>query len=154
MSQQTNEPLRGEAAFRAAKERVQKANEAAYARGREERAAEPPRPRASPAAGAVPEEPQQPHADPAAAAAARGWRGGQAHAGSPSTQRSYAQAVRVATHASAHCERHPTTRRGLGRREALTAGATGLGALVLGTPPRRARSASATTSRAASSRPR
>ena len=40
MSQQSNEPLRGEAAFRAAKERVQKANEAAYARGREERAAD------------------------------------------------------------------------------------------------------------------
>ena len=40
MSQQPNEPLRGEAAFRAAKERVQKANEAAYARGRTERAAE------------------------------------------------------------------------------------------------------------------
>jgi hypothetical protein len=40
MSQQSNEPLRGEAAFRAAKDRVQKANEAAYARGREERAAD------------------------------------------------------------------------------------------------------------------
>jgi hypothetical protein len=40
MSQETNEPLRGEAAFRAAKERVQKANEAAYARGRTERAEE------------------------------------------------------------------------------------------------------------------
>jgi hypothetical protein len=40
MSQQPNEPLRGEAAFRAAKERVQKANEAAYARGRKERAAD------------------------------------------------------------------------------------------------------------------
>jgi hypothetical protein len=40
MSQQSNEPLRGEAAFRAAKERIQKANEAAYARGRTERAAE------------------------------------------------------------------------------------------------------------------
>ena len=40
MSQKTPEPLRGEAAFRAAKERVQKANEAAYARGRTERAAE------------------------------------------------------------------------------------------------------------------
>ena len=40
MSQQPDEPLRGEAAFRAAKERVQKANEAAYARGREERAAD------------------------------------------------------------------------------------------------------------------
>ena len=40
MSQQPDEPLRGEAAFRAAKERVQKANEAAYARGRTERAAE------------------------------------------------------------------------------------------------------------------
>ena len=39
MSKPANEPLRGEAAFRAAKERVQKANEAAYARGREERAA-------------------------------------------------------------------------------------------------------------------
>ena len=38
MSQQTNEPLRGEAAFRAAKLRVEKANEAAYARGRQERA--------------------------------------------------------------------------------------------------------------------
>jgi hypothetical protein len=40
MSQQTNEPLRGEAAFRAAKERVEKANDAAYARGRKERDAE------------------------------------------------------------------------------------------------------------------
>jgi hypothetical protein len=40
MSQQTNEPLRGEAAFRAAKLRVEKANEAAYARGRAERAAD------------------------------------------------------------------------------------------------------------------
>jgi hypothetical protein len=40
MSQQMNEPLRGEAAFRAAKQRVEKANEAAYARGREERAAD------------------------------------------------------------------------------------------------------------------
>jgi hypothetical protein len=40
MSQQENEPLRGEAAFRAAKQRVEKANEAAYARGREERAAD------------------------------------------------------------------------------------------------------------------
>ena len=40
MSQPANEPLRGDAAFRAAKERVQKANEAAYARGRTERAAE------------------------------------------------------------------------------------------------------------------
>jgi hypothetical protein len=40
MSQQTDEPLRGEAAFRAAKDRIQKANEAAYARGREERAAD------------------------------------------------------------------------------------------------------------------
>lgn len=40
MTRQPNEPLRGEAAFRAAKERVQKANEAAYARGRAERAAE------------------------------------------------------------------------------------------------------------------
>jgi hypothetical protein len=40
MSQKTPEPLRGEAAYRAAKERVQKANEAAYARGRAERDAE------------------------------------------------------------------------------------------------------------------
>jgi hypothetical protein len=40
MNQQPNEPLRGEAAFRAAKQRVEKANEAAYARGREERAAD------------------------------------------------------------------------------------------------------------------
>ena len=40
MSQQTNEPLRGEAAYQAAKLRVQKANEAAYARGRAERAAD------------------------------------------------------------------------------------------------------------------
>jgi hypothetical protein len=40
MSQPTSEPLRGEAAYRAAKERVQKANEAAYARGRVERDAE------------------------------------------------------------------------------------------------------------------
>ncbi len=40
MSQQTDEPLRGEAAFRAEKDRIQKANEAAYARGREERAAD------------------------------------------------------------------------------------------------------------------
>jgi hypothetical protein len=40
MSQQPNEPLRGEAAFRAAKQRIEKANEAAYARGREERAAD------------------------------------------------------------------------------------------------------------------
>lgn len=40
MSQQMNEPLRGEAAFRAAKQRIEKANEAAYARGREERAAD------------------------------------------------------------------------------------------------------------------
>ncbi len=40
MSQQPNEPLRGEAAFRAEKDRIQKANEAAYARGREERAAD------------------------------------------------------------------------------------------------------------------
>jgi hypothetical protein len=40
MSEKTDEPLRGEAAYRAAKERVQKANEAAYARGREERAAD------------------------------------------------------------------------------------------------------------------
>ena len=37
---QTHEPPRGEAAFRAAKERVAKANEAAYARGRQERAAD------------------------------------------------------------------------------------------------------------------
>jgi hypothetical protein len=37
---QADEPLRGEAAFRAAKERVEKANEAAYARGRKERDAE------------------------------------------------------------------------------------------------------------------
>ena len=36
--QPINEPLRGEAAFRAAKLRVEKANEAAYARGRAERA--------------------------------------------------------------------------------------------------------------------
>ena len=40
MNQQPNEPLRGEAAWRAAKQRVQQANEAAYARGREERAAD------------------------------------------------------------------------------------------------------------------
>ena len=40
MSQQPDEPLRGEAAWRAAKQRVQQANEAAYARGREERAAD------------------------------------------------------------------------------------------------------------------
>ena len=40
MSKQTPEPLRGEAAFRAAKDRVHKANEAAYARGRTERAEE------------------------------------------------------------------------------------------------------------------
>ena len=40
MSQPSNEPLRGEAAFRAEKDRIQKANEAAYARGREERAAD------------------------------------------------------------------------------------------------------------------
>lgn len=40
MSQPPTEPLRGEAAFRAAKARVEKANEAAYARGREERAAD------------------------------------------------------------------------------------------------------------------
>jgi len=37
---ETNEPPRGEAAWRAAKDRVAKANEAAYARGREERAAD------------------------------------------------------------------------------------------------------------------
>jgi hypothetical protein len=35
---ETNQPPRGEAAWRAAKERIAKANEAAYARGREERA--------------------------------------------------------------------------------------------------------------------
>ena len=40
MSQQTNEPLKGEAAFRAEKQRIEKANEAAYARGRQERAAD------------------------------------------------------------------------------------------------------------------
>lgn len=40
MSQQTNEPLKGEAAFRAEKLRIEKANEAAYARGRQERAAD------------------------------------------------------------------------------------------------------------------
>jgi hypothetical protein len=40
MSQETSEPLRGEAAYRAAKQRIEKANEAAYARGREERAAD------------------------------------------------------------------------------------------------------------------
>jgi hypothetical protein len=40
MSQQPSEPLRGEAAYRAAKARIEKANEAAYARGREERAAD------------------------------------------------------------------------------------------------------------------
>ena len=40
MSQETNEPPRGEAAWRAAKQRIQQANEAAYARGREERAAD------------------------------------------------------------------------------------------------------------------
>lgn len=40
MNQQPSEPLRGEAAYRAAKARVEKANEAAYARGREERAAD------------------------------------------------------------------------------------------------------------------
>jgi hypothetical protein len=40
MSEQTNDPPRGEAAWRAAKLRVQQANEAAYARGREERAAD------------------------------------------------------------------------------------------------------------------
>lgn len=34
-----DEPLRGEAAFRAAKQRVAERNEAAYARGRAERAA-------------------------------------------------------------------------------------------------------------------
>jgi hypothetical protein len=37
---QTHEPPRGEAAWRAAKERIAKANEAAYARGRQERAAD------------------------------------------------------------------------------------------------------------------
>ena len=40
MKQETNEPLTGDAAYRAAKARVEKANEAAYARGREERAAD------------------------------------------------------------------------------------------------------------------
>jgi hypothetical protein len=40
MSQESSEPLRGEAAYRAAKQRIEKANEAAYARGREERAAD------------------------------------------------------------------------------------------------------------------
>ena len=40
MSQESNEPPRGEAAWRAAKQRIQQANEAAYARGREERAAD------------------------------------------------------------------------------------------------------------------
>jgi hypothetical protein len=40
MSQESHEPLRGEAAYRAEKQRVEKANEAAYARGREERAAD------------------------------------------------------------------------------------------------------------------
>ena len=40
MSQETSEPLRGEAAYRAAKQRIEKANEAAYALGREERAAD------------------------------------------------------------------------------------------------------------------
>jgi hypothetical protein len=40
MSQQPNEPVTGEAAFRAAKLRIEKANEAAYARGRAERAAD------------------------------------------------------------------------------------------------------------------
>jgi hypothetical protein len=37
---ETNDPPRGEAAWRAAKDRIAKANEAAYARGREERAAD------------------------------------------------------------------------------------------------------------------
>jgi hypothetical protein len=40
MAQKTSEPLTGDAAFRAAKARVEKANEAAYARGRAERAAD------------------------------------------------------------------------------------------------------------------
>ena len=40
MSRETNDPPRGEAAWRAAKARIQEANEAAYARGREERAAD------------------------------------------------------------------------------------------------------------------
>jgi hypothetical protein len=38
MSDKAPEPLRGEAAWRAAKEAVAKRNEAAYARGRRERA--------------------------------------------------------------------------------------------------------------------
>ncbi len=40
MSQESQEPPKGEAAWRAAKLRIQQANEAAYARGREERAAD------------------------------------------------------------------------------------------------------------------
>src|SRR3954454_6581602 len=40
MSQESSEPLRGEGAYRAAKQRVEKANEAAYARRREEPAAD------------------------------------------------------------------------------------------------------------------
>jgi hypothetical protein len=39
MKEKASEPLTGEAAFRAAKERIAKKNEAAYARGRQERAA-------------------------------------------------------------------------------------------------------------------
>ncbi len=39
MTKKQEEPLRGEAAFKAAKQRVAERNEAAYARGRAERAA-------------------------------------------------------------------------------------------------------------------
>jgi hypothetical protein len=40
MSNETHDPPRGEAAWKAAKQRIAAANEAAYARGREERAAD------------------------------------------------------------------------------------------------------------------
>ena len=64
MSQQTNEPLRGEAAFRAAKDRVQKANEAAYARGRRSArgAAEAAGRRRAAERNAMKNLPKQPHA--------------------------------------------------------------------------------------------
>jgi len=40
MTQKDSEPLRGEAAWKAAKQEIAKRNEAAYARGREQRAAQ------------------------------------------------------------------------------------------------------------------
>src|SRR3954462_2630661 len=129
MSQESSEPLRGEAAYRAAKQRVEKANEAAYARGREERAADAAeaaaRRRQTERQGMknLPTQPPGPCRPPRIATSWSGWRPRPSTAARGwSSTASAATAARPTARGCASCSAQPTPRKLASRPPAPASG--------------------------------